>query len=732
MRCLLVLLLTMASVATQAGDVHLWVTSADGRQRLAELAPITLDSNPPGDIRIRVDESRQYQPVEGFGASFTESSAWLINRRMSAAQRDALLRELFDPAGLNLTVTRVPMGASDFSLTHGTYDDVAKGGTDPELKKFSLARARADVLPLVREARRINPSLKVFVSPWSAPAWMKTTGSLIKGRLNSRYYDAFARYFDRTIAGFAAEGVPVYGLTMQNEPHFEPGDYPGMRMEPAERAEFIAAHLGPLLAKKWPGVKLLDWDHNWDEPQSPLAVLADARARPYVDGVAWHCYGGEVSAQSAVHEKYPDIETWMTECSGGGWSPEWGEVLSWMTGNLIIGNVRNWGRGVNLWNLALDENSGPHRGGCGDCRGVVTIDSKSGAVTRNVEYYVLGHVSRFLKPGARRIDSDSDVSGLQTAAFRNPGAGANDGDVVLVVLNTAAEKRTFSVMTGGRSFEASLDAGSVATLTWASTAQPLRWMTYNIRLDLASDGENSWSHRRDWVAAQIHWLRPDLFGMQEVLPQQKADLIAALPEYRFFGGGRDGDDQGEASPLAFDTRRLDFLEGGLFWLSPTPDKPSKGWDAAYNRIVTWARLRIHGTSQVLLAINTHWDHIGTTARQESAAQISQWIEKNAKPCERVLLSGDFNTELASPPLQLLTSRGLRDARGASKTTPFGPVGTFNGFKNPPEDARTIDHFLLGEGVSVERYQVLSQIIDGRWPSDHFPVIVDLSIAECPR
>src|SRR5690349_7424789 len=204
MRCLVMMFLLAASLASEAGDVRQWVTSADGKQRLTAREPITFDDRPAEGLRIRVDEARQYQPIEGFGASFTESSAWLMNRRLTAAQRDALLQELFAPSGLNLTVTRIPMGASDFSLTHGTYDDVPQGATDPELEKFSLARAQADVLPLAREALRINPSLKVFISPWSAPAWMKTTGSLIKGRLDPRYYDAFARYFDRTIAGFAA------------------------------------------------------------------------------------------------------------------------------------------------------------------------------------------------------------------------------------------------------------------------------------------------------------------------------------------------------------------------------------------------------------------------------------------------------------------------------------------------------------------------------------------------
>jgi glucosylceramidase len=215
-----------------------------------------------------------------------------------------------------------------------------------------------------------------------------------------------------------------------------------------------------MLARNWPRVKLFDWDHTWDQPESPLAVLADPKARPFVAGVAWHCYGGDVSAQSTVHEKFPELETWMTECSGGNWAPKWNESLAWMTQNLVIGNLRHWGRGTILWNLALDEHSGPHLGGCGDCRGVVTIDSKSGKVTRNVEYYVLGHASRFVKTGARRVESDTDIDGLHSVAIANP------ADVVLIVVNTAAESRTFSVVTGAWSFPVTLDAGSVATMTW--------------------------------------------------------------------------------------------------------------------------------------------------------------------------------------------------------------------------------------------------------------------------
>jgi endonuclease/exonuclease/phosphatase family metal-dependent hydrolase len=279
-------------------------------------------------------------------------------------------------------------------------------------------------------------------------------------------------------------------------------------------------------------------------------------------------------------------------------------------------------------------------------------------------------------------------------------------------------------------------AATCLAATAASAAEPtsLRLMTYNIRLDLASDGINAWPNRRPWVVAQVQWLQPDLFGMQEVQPNQKAELIADLPGYRIFGGGRDdGKDRGEASPIGYDTTRFAFRGGGTFWLSPTPDVPSKGWDAALNRVATWARLEVRGTRHVVLAVNTHWDHIGAVARKESAAQIGRWIAANARRCEHVVLLGDFNTEIDSEPLKLLrASPGLHDARAVSKSAPFGPAGTFNGFKNPPDDSRAIDHFLLGGGIQVDRYLVLSQIIDGRWPSDHFPVVIDVILPECRK
>jgi glucosylceramidase len=296
---------------------------------------------------------------------------------------------------------------------------------------------------------------------------MKTSRSLITGSLAPAHYSDFADYLRDYLVGMRELGVSIDALTIQNEPHFEPGNYPGMRMSPSERAAFIGAHLGPLLERERIDVDLLEWDHNWDEPNSPLATLSDPVAARYIDGIAWHCYGGDVGAQSQVQAAHPELSTWMTECSGGAWDAEWGSSLAWMMRTLIIGATRNWARGVVLWNIALDENSGPHLGGCGNCRGVVTIDQDTGEITRNVEYYVLGHASRFVLPGARRIESDTSVAGLESVAFRN-----EDGGVVLIVLNGAEAARSFDVAVGERAFQASLPAGAVATYSWSGAQQP--------------------------------------------------------------------------------------------------------------------------------------------------------------------------------------------------------------------------------------------------------------------
>lgn len=447
-----------------AGDVaQAWITTPDRARLLSRepdlpIRPIAGDTG----VVIDVDEATTYQEMVGFGAAMTDASAYLINRKLGA-RRDTIMQELFGRnPGIGLGFVRVPMGASDFSMRHYSYDDMPAGESDPGLAAFSIDADRADKLPLLKQALAINPRLALVASPWSAPGWMKTTGSLVRGTLRPDAYGPFADYFLRFIRAYAAEGVPIFAVTMQNEPAFEPADYPGMRLDAPARAEVIGRHVGPLFERTGIRARILDWDHNWDLPAQPLGVLADAGARRYVSGVAWHCYAGDVAAQETVHAAYPDKDAYFTECSGGAWAPVWADNFRWTVGTLVIGSVRGWARGVALWNLALDEQGGPHLGGCGNCRGVLTIHSVTGAVTRNEEYYALAHASRFVRPGAYRIASSTNVGGLQSVAFRN----GDDGSKVLIVLNGAAAAVAFAIHTGGKAMTYTIPAGAVVTFRW--------------------------------------------------------------------------------------------------------------------------------------------------------------------------------------------------------------------------------------------------------------------------
>ena len=443
-----------------ADRVEAWLTLPDQSALLAEQPPIPVGGEPAATV-VTVDPTQRYQSMVGFGASITDAAAWLIQKKMNPTQREALLAELFGPKGINLSFTRVTVGASDFSRTHYSYDDMSKGETDPTLAHFSIAPAKEEVLPTVRAARAINPKLALMISPWSAPGWMKSTDSLIQGTLKPEAYAPFAAYLRRTAQEFEKEVGPVDYLSIQNEPDFEPGDYPGMRLSPAQRAEVIGKHVGPEFERAGLETRILEWDHNWDKPEQPLGVLADPQAARYISGVAWHCYAGDVAAQSVVREKHPDKDVFFTECSGGEWSKAWPDSWAWTVRTLVIGSVRHWARGVLLWNLALDENHGPHLGGCGNCRGVVKIDSRTGEVTRNPEYYALGHASRFVEVGAWRIASTSTPGGIETVAFLNP-----DSSRVLLAFNAAAAPQAFAVEADGRRFGYRLAPNAAVTFRW--------------------------------------------------------------------------------------------------------------------------------------------------------------------------------------------------------------------------------------------------------------------------
>ncbi|GAB3741713.1 discoidin domain-containing protein [Microlunatus parietis] len=442
--------------------VAVWLTDLSTDDRLTRQADLSWTGAAPGaGTVITVDPTRAYQRMTGFGASLTDSSAWVITEKLSGTARAKIMRELFSAEdGIGLSVLRQPMGASDFAVERAySYDDQPEGETDPDLSEFSVDHDRDYLLPRLREALTLNPELTVMASPWSAPGWMKDSDSMITGSLLPRYHASYARYFVKFLQAYAKAGVPVRYVTAQNEPLYEPADYPGQGMPPEQAVEFIGDHLGPAIAGAGLDTEILGYDHNWDVTDYPEALQHDRRAARYVPGTAWHCYGGGVPAQSVSHNNYPRAQAFLTECSGGDWQGTEREAFTQTMGS-VIGVPRNWGQSVILWNLALDERKGPYIGGCSTCRGVITVND-DGTVDKELEYWALGHASRFVRPGAARIASSVAADEVINVAFRNP-----DGSTVLIAHNASGSARSLTVRVGDRSFEHRLPAGAAATYRW--------------------------------------------------------------------------------------------------------------------------------------------------------------------------------------------------------------------------------------------------------------------------
>jgi glucosylceramidase len=432
---------------------------------------------------IAVDDTQRFQVIDGFGASLTDAAAWLFAKKLTPAQTDATFKTLFTrKGGIAVSFLRQPIGSSDLSATVYSYDDLcAQGGAtacttpagvnDYKLEHYSLKHDQEYILPELRQALALNPDLKVIVTPWSPPGWMKTSGTMIgsdqeeknHSSLRPEAYEAWANYFVKTIQGYQAAGVPIYGLTMQNEPLYTPPTYSGMLMLAPEQAAFLANNLGPALAAAHLRTKVMVYDHNWDVPSYPETVFNNPKAYAFSAGTAWHHYGGDPSIMTKNHEEFPAKDQWVTEASGET-TLEKGNILAHQATELV-NVIRNWSKSYVMWALATDQNRGPHVGGCADCRGLVTIDLTDPAkpvVKPETDYYVLGQASKFVFPGAVRIASDEPAgTQLKDVAFRNP-----DGTVVLYTVNNGTASQTLRIGFRGKTATANLPAGSVATFVW--------------------------------------------------------------------------------------------------------------------------------------------------------------------------------------------------------------------------------------------------------------------------
>ncbi|HYC04064.1 MAG TPA: glycoside hydrolase family 30 beta sandwich domain-containing protein [Azospirillaceae bacterium] len=441
-------------------SARILLTTADQALRLSEQGPAAIGAVPRRPDLV-LDSGRTHQRMEGFGASLTESACWAIGQLPWEAQ-ERLLRQLFDPtAGIGLSILRQPVGASDFALSSYTYYDRRDAGVAAMLN-FTLERERRHVLPMLRRALAINPAITVVGSPWSPPAWMKSGGSLNGGRLLPEHYGTYADYLVRYVQAMAAEGVAVSALTVQNEPRHETNSYPSMAMDAPEQARFLAQHLGPALAAAGLRTRVLVWDHNWDGVDFPMTVLADPAARPFVAGVAFHDYAGDPALVRPLRQAHPQVPLWLTEITAGAWSPGFAGNLRYDVTRLLIRAVREGVGAVVKWNAALDQGHGPKNGGCQICDGLVTVDTGTGAVIHNYDYFALGHASRFVRPGFTRIEATpADAGAVDGTAFLGP-----DGQRVLVAFNTGAADRTVGVQDGARGFRAWMPAGSAATFVW--------------------------------------------------------------------------------------------------------------------------------------------------------------------------------------------------------------------------------------------------------------------------
>jgi glucosylceramidase len=450
----------LLATAAPAQTLHTWLTDADRNILFQQQPDLSFGKNGPVDsLQINVDGSKKYQSIDGFGFALTGGSAQHL-LRMSAPRRAALLQELFGRKanGIGTSYLRISIGASDLNDHVFSYDDLEPGQTDTDLVHFDLGPDKREVIPVLKEILAINPKLKILGSPWSPPTWMKDNHDTRGGSLLPAYYASYARYFVHYIRAMAAEGIRIDAITVQNEP-LHPGNNPSLLMPAAQQGEFVKNHLGPAFRDAHINTKIIIYDHNADRPDYPLSILSDEDAAQYIDGSAFHLYGGEIGALSAVHDAFPRKNLYFTEQwvgAPGHYKKDIGEHID----KLIVGATRNWCRTVIEWNLAADSHNQPHtdRGGCDRCLGAVTIDGDS--VKRNPAYYIIAHAAKWVIPGSVRVATEANEM-LPNVAFRTP-----EGKTVLIVLNKTRNTHSFTIGTGKKQASVSLAAGAVGTYVW--------------------------------------------------------------------------------------------------------------------------------------------------------------------------------------------------------------------------------------------------------------------------
>ena len=447
-----------------------WITSGDKTRLLQQQSTVSFSSNTSsGGNTITINPAITYQSVDGFGFCLTEGSAEVITT-LADSQQSALLSELFDKNnGLGISVLRISIGASDLSSSNYSYNETSG---DTNMANFSLAGPDLTYLiPILKKILVLNPDIKILATPWSPPRWMKSNGAWVGGSLNASAYAAYANYFVKYIAAMKAQGINIWAITPQNEPE-NPNNNPSMTMTSTEEKNFINNNLGPALATAgYSAVKIIAFDHNCDNTTYPTDVCNNSS---YVDGAAFHLYAGNISAMTTV-KNATNKNVYFTEQytgSGGSFSGDMG----WHVQNVVIGSLNNWAKTVLEWNLANNSSIGPYTsGGCTTCLGAITI-SNSTSFTRNVSYYIIGQVSKFVKSGAIRLSTLSSSSSITATSLLN-----TDGTISLICYNSSSYAQSIKIIVGSNAFTYSLPALSTNTFSWNSITQAVS--------DLQSDNQ---------------------------------------------------------------------------------------------------------------------------------------------------------------------------------------------------------------------------------------------------
>jgi glucosylceramidase len=443
-------------------EFAIYLTSRDGGQRIQKIDPAFLvkpSADPDGLRSVNIDERVTYQTIEGFGGAFTDSGAATL-AKLSPIRQEELLRAYFDnDSGHGYSLCRTHINSCDFSL--GNYAYCEKDG-DFDLASFTIERDRKYLLPMIQRAMKISrDGFKLFASPWSPPAWMKTNGEMNNGgKLKPECRQVWADYYVRYIREYQKEGVPIWGLTIQNEPaatqRWDSCVYTG-----EEERDFVRDFLGPTLEKNGLGdQKVVIWDHNRDKLfERARVVYDDPEAAKYVWGAGFHWYCADVfESVQRTHDAWPDKKLLFTEgCQEGGphrgaWAP------AERYGTSIIEDLNHWTVGWVDWNMILDETGGPNHVG-NFCHAPVMVDTQKGEILYQASYYYLGHFSRFIKPGAKRILCSSCHDDLLTTACVNP-----DGRLVVVAMNRSETPMNFLLRTGRGNKEVFSPRRSIQTI----------------------------------------------------------------------------------------------------------------------------------------------------------------------------------------------------------------------------------------------------------------------------